>query len=122
MKQEWPLRAASDAGAAQPLLPLPLPELVASIRASAAVDAFATKRAVQISVHGYTPESELERPIADIAREAMARLHAFNNYVMPGRMNLPPERREQCIRYIEVAGGILLALWDRCHAEVSDEA
>jgi hypothetical protein len=105
----------------QPLLPLPLPELIASIKASDAITAFATKRAVQISVHGHTPESELERPILEIAREAQARLHALGNYVLPGRMNLPAERREQCLRYIEVAGGILLALWDRVQVEVPEE-
>ena len=38
-----------------------------------------------------------------------------------GRMNLPPLSRERCIRYVEIAGGIILALWDRCQVEVPEE-
>ena len=102
MKPEWPLLGA-EAGAAEPLLPLPLEEHVAAIKAGAAVDAFARKRAVQIITHGHTPEADLEKSIALLAHEAKARLTAFTEIVPMGRMNLPPERREQCIRYVEIA-------------------
>lgn len=123
MKQEWPL-LGTEAGAAQPLLPLPLPELVAAIKVSGAVDAFARKRAVQIVQHGHTPEADLKRSIGALAMEAKARLHALTEIVggHEGRMNLPPERREQCLRYIEIAGGICLSLWERVQVEVPDEA
>lgn len=109
---------------AQPLLPLPLPELVASIKASGAVDAFARKRAVQITEHGHTPDADLKRPIGSLAIEAKSRLHALTEIVggHTGRMNCQPERREQCLRYVEIAGGILLSLWERMQVEIPDEA
>jgi hypothetical protein len=112
-----------EGAAAQPLLPLPLPELVALIKASPALNAFATKRAVQIGVHGHTPEADLDRPIGALACEAKTRLDALTEIVggRNGRMNLPRERREQCLRYIEIAGGILISLWDRVQLEVPDE-
>jgi hypothetical protein len=118
MKQEWPLGWAE--GAAQPLLPLPPEELVASIKAGAALDAFARKRAMQILTHGHTPERDLERSIAELAHEAKARLNAFTEIMPMGRMNLPPLSRERCIRYVEIAGGILIALYDRCQVEVPE--
>jgi hypothetical protein len=118
-------RLGQGAEAAEPLLPLPadpalFDALVADIKASAAVDAFARKRATQILQHGHTPEADLLRTPADIAREAAARLHAFGNYALPFRMNLPAGRVEQCQRYVEVAGGILLSLWSRIQVEVPE--
>lgn len=109
------------AGSTQPPLPLALEEHVALIRAGAAVEAFARKRAVQILTHGHTPDKDLERPIGALAVAAKLRLDALTEIVggFNGRMTLPAERREQCLRYVEIAGGILIALWDRCQAEVS---
>jgi hypothetical protein len=118
LKPEWPLLGAGEA--AEPLLPLPLEEHVAAIKAGGAVDAFARKRAVQIVTHGHTPEADLEKSIAVLAHEVKARLNAFTEIMPIGRMNLPPLRRDQCIRYVEIAGGILIALWDRCQVEVPE--
>lgn len=112
-------------GAASASLPLSTEDalfeaLVAEIKASPAVDAFCRKRASQMLHHGHTPEADLDRPPIEIAREAAARLHAFGNYALPNRMNLPAARVEQCQRYIEVCGGILLSLWDRIQTEVPE--
>lgn len=124
MSYEWPLGSHGQQmdASAEPLLPLPLEEHVAALKAGAAVDAFARKRAVQIITHGHTPEADLRRPIGALAIEAKARLSALTEIVggYQGRMNLPPERREQCLRYIEIAGGILLALWERASAEAEE--
>jgi hypothetical protein len=120
---QLPARLGEGAGA-EPLLPLPLAEMVAAIKAGGAVDAFAAKRAVQILTHGHTPEKDLERPIGVIAIEAKHRLDALTEIVggYNGRMNLPRERREQCLRYIEITGGLLLSLWDRVQVEIDHEA
>lgn len=122
MNQQWPLGEAGEA-ADQPLLPLAFHEQVELIRAGAALDAFARKRAVQIVTHGHTPENDRERAIGALACEAKARLNALTEVVggYEGRMNLPPERREQCLRYIEIAAGIMIALWDRCQVEVPEQ-
>lgn len=126
MKPEWPIVAAerADPPAAddrQPLLPLALSEHVELIKGGAALDAFARKRASQIVTHGHTPEADLQRPIAALANEAKYRLTAITEVLGRNRMNLPPERREQCMRYIEIAGGILISLWDRCQVEVDEQ-
>lgn len=125
--QEWPrpeprrAPVGVDGRATEsPMLPLALEEHVALIKAGAAIDAFARKRAVQIVTHGHTPERDLERSIALLAHEAKYRLNAFTEIVPIGRMNLPPANRERCIRYIEIAAGILIALWERCQVEVPE--
>jgi hypothetical protein len=119
MSHEWPLpKAATDEAA--PLLPLALEDHVQLIKTGRAIDAFARKRAVQIVTHGHSPEKDLERSIGILAHEAKCRLNAFNEIVPLGRMNLPPEQRERCLRYVEIAGGILLALWERCQVEVPE--
>jgi hypothetical protein len=120
MSHDWPIPRAAPDGA-QPLLPLALDEHVELIMGSAAIRAFAAKRAVQIVTHGHTPDKDLERSIAMLAHEAKHRLDAFTEIVPIGRMNLPPAQRERCIRYVEIAGGILIALWDRCQVEVPDD-
>jgi hypothetical protein len=136
---EWPLGKRAAEGAdrapsapfapaapvcadAAPLLPLALEEHVALINRAAAIDAFARKRAVQIVTHGHTPEADLEKPIGYLACEAKCRLDAFTEIVggRYGRMNLPADHRERCLRYVEIAGGILVALWDRCQVEVPE--
>lgn len=104
----------------QPLLPLALDEHVELIRAGRAVDAICRKRAVQMLTHGHTAEKDLERTIAALANEAKYRLTGLTEIVGRDAMNLPPERRDQCLRYIEIAGGILLALWERCQVEVAE--
>jgi hypothetical protein len=109
-------RAAAD----QPLLPIALEEHVALIKSGAALDAFARKRAVQIVTHGHTSEKDLERSIAMLAHAAKTRLNAFTEIVPVGRMNLPPANRERCIRYVEIAGGLLIALWERCQVELPE--
>jgi hypothetical protein len=114
---ERPIAAAD----AQPFLPLAFNEHVALIRAGPAIDAFVRRRAGQMVTHGHTPESDLARSIGFIANEARWRLAALHEIVGPNRMNLPPGRREQCVRYIESAGGILISLWDRVHTEVPEE-
>jgi hypothetical protein len=140
MKHEWPIESRAAAGAGPgasapfapaaiaaddgaPLLPLALEEHVALIRSSAAIDAFARKRAVQIVTHGHTPEADLEKPIGLLACEAKSRLDAFTEIAggRYGRMNLPAEHRERCLRYVEIAAGILVALWDRCQVEVDEQ-
>lgn len=78
MSHEWPIGPAQLTPAPdQPLLPLDFNEHVELIRSSAAIAAFARKRAVQILQHGHTPEADLEKSLAFLAREAKARLHAF---------------------------------------------
>jgi hypothetical protein len=120
MKQEWPIgRALEEAG--EPLLPLALEEHVAAILASPAIAAFARKRAVQTVTHGHSLEADLERDIARLAHEAKARLNAFTEIVPRGRMNLPPANRERCLRYVEIAGALVIALWERCQVEVPEE-
>lgn len=133
LAHEWPLgngnaQPALDAGAqrpaeatdAEPLLPLAFEEHVEMIKAGAAIDAIARKRAVQILTHGHTPAKELEQSIAMLAHAAKHRLDAFTEIVPLGRMNLPPAQRERCLRYIEIAGGLLVSLWDRCQTEVPE--
>jgi hypothetical protein len=92
MKQEWPLGKALEAGA-EPLLPLPFPEVVAAVKSSGAIDAFARRRAGQIIHSGHTPESDLTKGIGQLASEAQWRLSALHEIVGRYRMNLPPERR-----------------------------
>lgn len=121
MKQEWPIGSALSPAADQPLLPLALEDHVALVKASPAFDAIARKRAVQIVTHGHTSELDLQRGIADLVHEAKARLHAFCDIMPRGRMNLPPESRERCIRYIEISAAVLIAAWERCQVEVPDE-
>lgn len=119
MSHEWPLpKVALEE--AEPLLPLALDEHIAVIRSSPAIDAIARKRAVQILAHGHTPEADLDKPPAELAREAKARLHAFLDYMPVKQMNLPAARREQLLRYIEVSGALLVALWERCQVEVPE--
>lgn len=118
MKPEWPITRPE---AAQQPLPLALDEHVALVMASPALRAFAAKRAVQIVTHGHTPEADLERSIAELAHHAKHRLNAFTEIMPMGRMNLPPANRERCIRYVEIAGALLIALWERCQAEVPEE-
>jgi hypothetical protein len=121
MKPEWPVGAPAAEDGAQPLLPLAFDEHVAVLLASPALAAFARKRATQMLTHGHTAEADLERTLDRLATEAKARMHAFLDFVGPHRMNLPRGRREQCLRYIEVAGALLMALWDRCQVEVPEE-
>lgn len=116
MSREWPLGKAPEAAADQPLLPLAFHEHVELIRSGPALEAFARKRATQILTHGHTPLRDLERPIAAIANEAKYRLTGLTEILGRDAMSLPPERREQCMRYVEIAGGILVALWHRCQA------
>lgn len=126
MSYEWPLLGTGGGGAPAPASPplltdqVEFEQLVAAIKDSAAVDAFARKRATQILTHGHTPQADLQRSIAEIAHEAKARLNAFTEIMPLGRMNLPPLSRERCLRYVEIAGGITIALWDRCQVEVDD--
>lgn len=105
----------------QPLLPLAFHEHVELIKSGAAIEAFVRTRAVQIVTHGHTPESDLEKSISAICDQARWRLQAFADFAGAYRMNLPRERRAQCIRYVESAGGILISLWDRCQVEVPEE-
>jgi hypothetical protein len=121
MSAEWPITKPAAGEPAEPLLPLAFSEHVELIKASRAVDAFARRRAGQMVSHGHTPESDLAHPPAHIAREAKDRLHAFLDFMGPGRMNLPPERRAQLLRYVETSGAILIALWERLQVEVPDE-
>jgi hypothetical protein len=79
---------ASAPSVSQPLLPLALEDHVVLVKASAAFDAIARKRAVQILDHGHTPAEDLERDLAHLVLEAKARLHAFLDLVPRGRMNL----------------------------------
>jgi hypothetical protein len=106
---------------AQPLLPLAFTEHVELIKAGRAVDAFARRRAGQMISHGHTPEADLARSPAYLAKEAKDRLHAFLDYMGPRRMNLPPERREQLLRYIDTCGAMLIALRDRLAVEVPED-
>lgn len=118
MNHEWPL-LGREVEAAEPLLPLPLEEHVAVIKSSPAIDAFARKRSVQVVTHGHTAEADLQHSIGTLAMEAKARLNALTEIVggYQGRMDLPPGRREQCMRYVEISGALLIALWERCQAE-----
>jgi hypothetical protein len=122
MNQEWPVGPPAAADDAEPLLPLVLEDHVALIKASAAVDAIARKRAVQIVSHGHTLEADLARPPGLLACEAKARLNAFTEIAggRDGRMTLTPQQRERCLRYVEIVGGIVISLWERCQAEVPE--
>lgn len=134
MKQEWPIghaeaeaRSPQNAwGAieegAQPFLPLAMDEHVAAILASPAAQAFARKRAVQVLQHGHTPDKDLERTIDYLVAQAKYRLQCFMDYSGRDRlMNPPPERRDQLIRYVEIAGALLIAAWERLQAEVPED-
>jgi hypothetical protein len=120
MTHDWPLGKAVEAGA-QPLLPLPFPEVVAAVKSSGAIDAFARRRAGQIIHSGHTPESDLTKGIGQLAAEAQYRLAALHEIVGRYRMNLPHGRRSDCFKYIEGAGAVLIALWERCQVEVPEE-
>jgi hypothetical protein len=117
MSGDW-LPAQPAADAEQPLLPLAFHEHVELIRSSRAVGAFARRRAGQIVNKGHTLESDLSKAPGAIAREALWRLTAFLEIVGPQRMDLPPGRREQCMKYVEGAGASLIALWDRLQQPV----
>lgn len=119
MKPEWPL-LGQEAGA-QPLLPLPFHEHVAVVKSSPAIEAFARRRAGQMINSGHTPETDLEKPPGKLAREALWRLTAFLEITGPQRMNMPPMRRADCLKYVEGAGAMLIALWERLQVEVPDE-
>lgn len=102
-------------------LPLDFGETFDSIMASRALRAFARRRAGQIIFRGHTPEADLTKGIGQMAAEAQYRLAALHDIVGRYRMNLPPERRKDCLKYIESAGGVLIALWERCQVEVPEE-
>lgn len=120
MNDQWPPPKPAAVPADQPLLPLAFSEHVELIKAGRAVDAFARRRAGQMVSHGHTPEADLARSPGYLAKEAKDRLHAFLDYMGPSRMNLPPERRAQLIRYIDTCGAMLIALRDRVETEVPD--
>jgi hypothetical protein len=69
---EWPLTGGREPEAERmpPSAPLNFYALVAEIRKSEAVEAFARRRAGQIIHTGHTPESDLEKGIGQIASEA----------------------------------------------------
>jgi hypothetical protein len=121
LSAEWPLPKPAAADAAEPLLPLVFSEHVELIRSGRAVDAFARRRAGQMVSHGHTAESDLDKPPAYLAKQAKDRLHAFLDFMDPQRMNLPPERRAQLLRYVDTAGAMLIALRERIETEVPDE-
>lgn len=114
---QWPPTAAD----AQPLLPLPFNEHVAAILASPAVAAFARRRAGQLINTGHSPESDLAKPPGHLARHVKGSLGTFLDIIGPQRMNMPPQRRTDCLRAIEAAGAMLIALWERVQVEVPDE-
>lgn len=96
-------------------------DLVRRIKLGDAVEAFARRRAGQILNSGHTPESDLEKGIGQIAAQAQYRLAALHEIVGRYRMNLPPMSRTDCLKHIEGAGAVLIALWERCQVEVDEE-
>lgn len=105
----------------EPLLPLAFDEHVELIRAGAAIDAFARRRASGNITHGHTPEADLARAPGQLAGEVQWRMSAFIDIMGRYRMNMPPQRRAQLVRYVETAGGVLISLWDRLQVEVPEE-
>lgn len=95
-------------------------DVVDQVRRSDAVEAVARRRAGQILHSGHTPESDLAVAPGKLAREALWRCQAFLEVVGPYRMNLPPQRRRDCLKYIEGAAASLVALWDRVQVEVDE--
>lgn len=123
MNHEWPLLGAVEAAASDApdvAASLRFFELVAQVRDSEAVEAFARRRAGQIKA-GHTPESDLVKDPHHIALRAKHSISAFLEVVAPGRMNLPPLSRRDCLARIEAAGAVLIALWERVQVEVDDE-
>ena len=121
---EWPLLgpaegAGGDEHAAAGVLRFY--DHVALIRASDAVEAFARRRAGQIVHKGHTLESDLGKAPGVIARQAKGSLSTFLDIIGPYRMNMPPQRRTECLRAIESAGANLIALWERLQIEVDEE-
>jgi hypothetical protein len=105
----------------QPLLPLGFHEQVEIVMASPAIRAFARHRVGQIVHRGHTAESDLGKGIGQLAAEAQYRLAGLHDIVGRYRMNLPPGRRGDCMKYIEGAGAVLIALWERVQVEVPEE-
>jgi hypothetical protein len=116
---DLPARLGQGAEGREPLLPLPFAELMAVVKSSPALDAFARKRVGHMTV-GHTPEADLTKPIGYIARQAKARLSALLDIVGPQRMNLPPGSRANCISFIDAAGAMLIALRERVETEVPE--
>jgi hypothetical protein len=102
-------------------LPLDFGEQYDKVMASRALRAFARRRVGQMIYRGHTTERDLEKGIGQIAAEAQYRLAALHDIVGRYRMNLPPERRKDCMKYIESAGAVLISLWERCQVEVPEE-
>lgn len=113
-------RLGQEAEGAQPLLPLPFREQIALVKASPAIEAFARKRVGHMSI-GHTPESDLTKPPAHFARQARGSLSALIDAIGPYRMNLPPAARTDCMKRIEGAAAMLIALWERVQVEVPEE-
>jgi hypothetical protein len=122
MSYEWPLGWAREAALTPASSPLHFLDQVAVIRGSDAIEAFARRRAGQIQTCGHTPQTDLEKSIGHIAAQAQYRLSALHEIVGRDLMNLPRDKRAQCLGYIESAGATLIALWERCQSEVPDEA
>lgn len=118
----WSDRQPAADQSAQPFLPLALHEHVELILGSAAVRAFAEARAVQMLKHGHTPAQDLDRGIDFLVREARERLTCYLDYAGFGRMTPAPERHDQLLRYLDKAGGLLIAARDRHLATIDDLA
>jgi hypothetical protein len=104
-----------------PMLPLAFHEHVELIKASRAVDAITRRRAGQMLTGRHTPESDLDKSIGHIVNQVRYRLGALAEIVGQQRMNLPPGRRGDCLKYIESAGATLIALWERVQVEVPED-
>lgn len=99
---------------AQPLLPLAMHEFIVEILQSSAVAAFAGRRVEQIIHYGHTDDGDLA--LDHLVREARARLDHTLDILGRGRTTMPPHRREQILRKIEIAGGLLIAAYEQLAA------
>lgn len=117
MSHEWPVPIQPSAAAdAEPLLPLTLAEHVELAATSPALRAFAEKRAEQMVRFGHGYEKDLQGGLGDLVRLAHYKLSCFLDYAPAGVMTPPPERFDQLLRYIDVAGALLIAARERYHA------
>lgn len=85
---------------------------LAPICRSAALGGFIARRIEQLIKWGHSPETDRDHSVDFLVRQAVARLTDVLDILGKGRSDCPPERRDQLLRKIEVAGALLMAEHD----------
>lgn len=89
---------------------------LAAICGSPAIGAFLARRLEQRVRFNHTPEGDMAHGLDHLPRAALARIQYALDYLGREEMTMRPERRDQVLRYLEVAGALLMAAHDRISA------